>query len=343
MVEVAPRTGEIRINYWRYVAFLIFLALLGGGTLWMMYSSSWGASNPFAEWLRKYLSVANRFRPSAKPEDNLASALRLHGIEKLGEKRYAVLFTVTDAKGDPLTTVNSSDVEVQLGDKAASRQRATVGRVIPLHMMNQPDPVSFAGVMDYSGSMFPEDIGAIESNYSAFLNAIVLPFSGSIIKFNNVVNTMNALTSDKRDIEKAVKTPVPQENTAFYSGIDKGISDIQARRWMRFLLLTTDGNDNASSHTLDDVILRSRQHFVSGFVLGFGWLNVDILKRIAEETDGYYVYVPDSGELSKWFPKISKIVNNVQVAEVSLPVDQGLPLSISMTVNANGARLQRSR
>jgi len=124
MVEVAPRTGEIRINPWRFIAFLAFLALIAGGTLWSMYSSSWGASNSFAEWLRKYLSVVNRFRPNTKPEDNLASALRLHGIEKLGEKRYAVLFTVTDRNGDPLTTVNAADVEVQLGDKPASRQRA---------------------------------------------------------------------------------------------------------------------------------------------------------------------------------------------------------------------------
>lgn len=343
MVEVAPRTSEIRINYVRYIVFLVFLIFFGGWLLWMAYASSWGASNPFAEWMRKYLSVVNRFRPTAKPEDNLASALRLHGIEKLGEKRYAVLFTVTDANGDPLATVKPSDVEVQLGTQASSRQRALVDRVVPLHMTNQPDPVSFAGVMDYSGSMFPEDIQAIESNYSTFMNAIVLPYSGSIIKFNNVVNTIVSLTPDKRDIEKAVKTPVPLENTAFYSGMDKGVTTIQARRWMRFLLLTTDGNDNASSHTLEEVILRSRQHFVSSFVLGFGWLNIDVLKRIAEETDGYYVYVPDSGDLSKWFPKISKIVNNVQVAEVSLPVDQGLPLSIDMTVNANGTRLRRSR
>ncbi len=343
MVEVAPRTGEIRINYWRYVAFLMLLGLLGLGTLWMTYSSTWGASNPFAEWLRKYLSVANRFRPGAKPEDNLASALRLHGIEKLGEKRYAVLFTVTDANGDPLTSVRPADVEVLLGSQASSRQRAMIDRVTPLHMLNQQDPVSFAGVMDYSGSMFPEDISAIETNYATFLNAVVLPFSGSIIKFNNTVNEMVALTSNKGDIESAVKKPVPLENTAFYSGIDKGIATVQARRWLRFLLLTTDGNDNASSHSLDEIILRSRQHFVSGFVLGFGWLNVDILKRIAEETDGYYVYVPDSSELSKWFPKIAKIVNNTQVAEVSLPTDQSLPLSIELTVNANGTRLKRSR
>ncbi|MBP7634054.1 VWA domain-containing protein [Candidatus Ozemobacteraceae bacterium] len=343
MVEVAPRTTEIRINPWRFIAFLVFLALIAGGTLWSIYSSSWGASNSFAEWLRKYLSVVNRFRPNTKPEDNLASALRLHGIEKLGEKRYAVLFTVTDKNGDPLTTVNAADVEVQLGDKPASRQRAIVDRVAPLHLMNQPDPVSFSGVMDYSGSMFPEDISAIESNYSTFLSAIVMPLSGSIVKFNNTVNTMTDLTASKSEIEKAVKQAVPLENTALYSGIDKGISTVQARRWMRFLLLTTDGNDNSSSHTLEEVLLRSRQHFVSCFTLGFGWLNVDILKRIAEETDGYYVYVPDSGELSKWFPKISKIVNNVQVAEVALPSDLSLPLSVSMTVNANGTRLQRSR
>ena len=344
MVEVAPRSGEISIHYWRYILFLVVLLLIGFIALWSIFGSRWGASNSFMETFRRYITIVNRFKPSTPPEDNLGSALRIHGLEKLGSKRYAVLFSITDKNGDPIAVVRPGDVTIKLGDSLSALQPAVVDQVRPLHMEKSwSDPVSFTNVMDYSGSMFQEDLRAIEANYSSFISNIVLPFSSSVIKFSDSVKEILPLSTNKIDIEAAIKKPIPQENTALYLAVDKGIETVQARPHLRFLLVATDGNDNIGGVTLDDILRRSQQHYVSLFVLGFGWLDVDLLKRMAEETDGYYVYMPDSSKLKDWFPKIARIVNNVHVAEISTTTDRNVPFSVSISVKANGTILERQR
>ena len=344
MVEVNPRSAPIKIHYWRFVLFLVILALIALALLWGLLGTQWGASNPMAEWTRRYLSFANRFRPSAKPEDNLANALRIHGIEKLGDKRYALFFTATDKNGDPIVAVPATGVTVAVGSTSGTLKPAIVDRVTPLHMMSWPDRLSFSGVMDYSCSMFPEDIANIENYYTSFINGLMMPFSAAIYKFHHTVLESQSLTDSKTSLESAVKQSTPLGgSTMLYDAMDKGITAIQARPHLRLLFLTTDGNNNTGISTLDDVIRRSRSHQVSSLVLGFGWLNVDTLKQIADQTDGYYVYVPDSSDLKDKLPKLAKIVNNVQVVEFSLAGELSLPGAVELTVSAGGAILKRTR
>ncbi|MFZ2959580.1 MAG: VWA domain-containing protein [Candidatus Ozemobacteraceae bacterium] len=345
MVEVNPRSEPIRIRYWHYIYFLIVLALLCFALLWTILGTQWGASNSASEFLRRYLSAVNRFRPSAKPEDNLANALRIHGIEKLGERRYALLFSATDAKGEPVVTVPPTDVTIIVGSGAGALKPALVDRVTPLCQMNAwTEKTSFAGIMDYSGSMFPEDIRNIESNYSSFIGGILFPFNAAIYKFHNDVLETLALSADKKAVEQAVSSKTDLGGgTALYEAMVKGITAVQARPHLRFLLLTTDGNNNTGAFDLDEVLRRGRQQFVSNVVFGFGWLNVQNLKQIAEKTDGYYVYVPDSSELKNWFPKLAKIVNNVQVAEFAPDADLPPIPSVELSVKVGGIILKRTR
>jgi len=344
MVEVNPRTTQITIRYWRYVLFLAILALIGLGLLWGLLGTQWGASNPLAEWVRRYLSVINRFRPSAKPEDNLANALRIHGIEKIGEKRYVLFFSATDKNADPVVAVPTTGVTIAVGSTSSSLKPTIIDKVTPIHMMSWTDSVSFSGVMDYSGSMFPEDIANIETYFSNFISGLLMPFSAAIVKFHHQVLETQTLTDSKTSLESAVKQSVPLgAATALYDAMDKGISGIQVRPHLRFLLLTTDGNNNAGMSSLDDVIRRSRNHQVSSIVLGFGWLSVATLKQIADQTDGYYVYVPDSSDLKDKLPKLAKIVNNIQVVEFTPSAELSLPCSAELTVNANGNILKRTR
>lgn len=344
MVEVNPRSTQITIHYWRYILFLAILALIGFGFLWGLLGTQWGASNPLAEWVRRYLSVINRFRPSAKPEDNLANALRIHGIEKLGEKRYALFFSATDKNGDPIVAVPTTGVTVAVGSTSGSLKPTIIDKVTPIHMMSWQDSVSYSGVMDYSGSMFPEDIANIESYFSNFISGLMMPFSASLYKFHHQVLESQPLTDSKTSLESAVKQSTPLgAATALYDAMDKGITSVQARPHLRFLLLTTDGNNNAGMSSLDDVLRRSRNHQVSSVVLGFGWLSVATLKQIADQTDGYYVYVPDSSDLKDKMPKLAKIINNVQVVEFTPPGELSLPGAVELTVNVGGNVLKRSR
>lgn len=344
MVEVAPGGEKLRIPAWKYVLFLIFFLLVCFGILWYLMTSNYGASNTLLETLRRYLTFVSSFHPNLKPEDDFSNALRIHGIEKTEPRRFFMFVSMTGKDASPINVINAANVTLQAKDKSGADLNAVVERVRPLHAYSDmTDPVSFSCVMDYSGSMFPEDLKAIEENFEALMNQILLPFSAGVIKFNNKVSETQPLTTDKNTLKSALKKRIPLQNTALFDGIDKGIDSLQARPHLRFAILTTDGNDNASKATLDEVIRRSQIHNVSVFVFGFGWLEVTNLRNLSESTDGYYSYVPDSGKLADWFKKLGQIINNVQVIEFSVAKDTNHPGSIELAIDEGGQKLTRTR
>lgn len=342
MVEVSIKNTKLRISVWKYIVFLLFAFLLLLFLLWYLIGSQWGANNPILESLRRYLAFANTLRPNVKPEDDFDSVLRIHGIEKLGPKRFAMFVTATDKNGKPSSSITIPQVKLKIKDVKGKSLSPVIDRVRPLHMYSTwKDPISCSMVLDNSGSMFPEDLKAIESYYETLINEIVIPFYASVIKFHDSVDVLLALSDDKSKILKAIQKALPIGNTAMYDGIDKGIETVQGKPHLRFVILTTDGNDNASLNSQLDVLRRSKLHNVSIFVFGFGWLDPGLLKTLSEETDGLYSYVPDSSTLKDWFKKLAIIINNVQVIEFATTTDMNLPKEVDLKVEVNGVTLSR--
>ncbi len=344
MVEVAPGSDRLRIPVWKYLLFFFICLIIFLFILWYVLSSNFGAHNSFLEGMRRYLSIFTSYHPKLKPEDDFSNALRIHGFEKHQPQRFFLFVSATDKNASPAKTIEAGKTQIIVKDTSGNDVRATVDKIRPLHMYSQwTDPVSFSTVMDNSGSMFAQDLNAIEQNFSELVNQISLPFSAAVIKFNSRVKLIQDLTTNNGEILDAIKKRVNLENTALFDGIDKGISVIQARPHLRFVVLTTDGNDNASSQTLDDIVRRCSQHGVSVFVFGFGWLEVKNLSHLSNATDGYYSYVPDSSNLSEWFKKLGQIINNVQVIEFSTVTDINMPGSVELSIEHEGQKLNRIR
>lgn len=343
MVEVVPRKTEIRIRLRGCFFLLALVAVFALIALWALLGTQFGARNPWSESLRRFAPL-RVFSPKAKPADNLGAALRIHGFEALGGGRHAVLFSVTDDNRDPVNVVPLSAVAlaaVPAGGGAS--QPVKVDQVMPLHLMNTwKDRVGMAAIMDYSGSMYVSDLAIVENTYEEFFKALVIPdTAGTVLKFDDNVLTTARLTESRDEIIKGVKQHFPGGGTtALFKAIDDGITAIQARPHFRFLLLTTDGNNN-NPPDLDPVLNRARQHQVSAFVLGFGYLDVSELQRIADETDGYYIYLPTSSDVKTWFPRLGAIVNNVQVLTFTTGISKIERLDLTVTTTKN--TLTRSR
>lgn len=344
MVEVAPGGERLKIPVWKYVLFLIICAFLLLALLWRLMASNFGASNTLLEKLRHYLSFVSAFHPDLKPEDDFGNALRIHGIEKSETRKFNLFVSLTDKNGSPLKVINPANVLLKATDASGNPVNTVIDRVRPLHgYTDWVDQISFSSVMDYSGSMFPEDLTAIEDNFSELINQVLIPYSAMVIKFNNKAHETQSLTTDKGIISNAIKKRIPLQNTALFDGIDMGVNKLQSRPHLRFVILTTDGNDNASLATIDEVIRRCRLHNVSVFVFGFGWLEVKNLRNLSDSTDGYYSYVPDSGNLGDWFKKLSTIINNVQVIEFSCSSEMNQPGTIELSIDEGGQKLTRKR
>ena len=314
MVEVGSRPSEIRFSFRKILIALLVMALLSLVPCWIIVGHRWGVTNSSAEWFRKYLVVINQYRPSVKQVDNLKSALRIHGLESIGGKRHALIFSLTDQNGDPISNISLHGISLQISSSGQASQTASVERVTPIYKMDPwgNDKISFSNIMDYSGSMFSSDLKNTEANYSAFVSDLLMPFSASVIKFDHRIEEALPLSANKTDVINAVSKQLSLGGgTYLYDAMDRGVGHIQTRPHFRFLLLTTDGNSASDQVTIDQILQKCRQQCISVFALGFGWLDETVLARIADDTDGYFSYVPDSGEMKIWFKKLANIVNNV--------------------------------
>ncbi|EKD84055.1 MAG: hypothetical protein ACD_39C00270G0001, partial [uncultured bacterium] len=251
MVEVAPGGERLKIPVWKYLLFLFIALLLMLGVLWYLLSSNYGAQNSFLESLRRYLSFLSTYHPKLQPEDDFSTALRIHGFEREEARKFNLFVSATDKDGSPLKVINPNDVKIKVTGTTGQEMNAVIVRTRPLHMYSEwAAPISFSSVMDYSGSMFPQDLSSIESNYSELVNQITLPLSAAVVKFNTRVHDILDLSSDKQEILAAVQKRIGLQNTALFDGMDRGIEKIQSRPHLRFMILTTDGNDNSSINSL---------------------------------------------------------------------------------------------
>ncbi len=343
MSEVQAKTSQLRFSF-RAIAICLSIAVLFAlSSAWAVNGTHWGASSGKVEWFRKYLVFVNQYRPTVKQVDNLSSALRIHSIESLGGKRFALLFSVTDKAGNPVGKVSPYGISIMVNATGEAPKPATVERVTPISAKTEwtIDRANFANIMDYSGSMFLSDLKNTEDNYSSFLMDLQLPLSASVIKFASEVEESLQLSTNKTDIINAVKKATPMSGaTSLYESMDKGVDQIAKKPHLRFLLLVTDGNANGGMR-IDEILQKCRKNFVSVFALGFGWLDVDVLTRLADDTDGYFSYVPDSADLKMWFQKLAAIVNNVQVLEFS--TESAKISNLDLTVNVAGVAYKRSR
>lgn len=344
MVEVAPKSERLRIPIWKYLLFLLIFALLLLGLLWYLLSSNYGASNSLLETMRRYLSFLSTYHPKMQPEDDFANALRIHGFEREEAKKFTLFVSATDKDGSPLKVINPHDVRLKAKDINDRDLNVKITRTRPLHMYTEwAAPFSFSSVMDYSGSMFPQDLSAIENNYAELINQITMPISAAVVKFNSSVREILEVSNDRQEIIKALQQRISLENTALFDGIDSGIEKVKGRPHLRFIILTTDGNDNASINSLETVTRRCQTQNISVFVFGFGWLEVKTLRKLSGSTDGYYSYVPDSSKLDEWFEKLSQIINNIQVIEFTSDSDMNQPGSVELEIDSEGQTLKRLR
>lgn len=346
MVEVAPaaRGQKLVVPAFKYIVVLLILALIAFGVLCFFISSRAGAKSSRLEELRCYLPVFSVFGPNLKPEDNLGSALKIHGFERFDAGRFYVFFSATNKDGSPITSLSPSQVSVKLTSDSSANANALIKSLKPLSSYsNWAKPLSLAAVIDNSGSMLQNDLQELSNNYEQFFNSVKLPYEAAVFKFSTRVNELQGLTSDKQLVVSALKKAAPRAQTALYDAICEAISKLKGQEHLRLVILSTDGTDNKSLSTLDNTIRQCLMHGISVFTLGFGWLDAATLHTLSDKSDGYHAYVPKSANLAEWFKKLADIINNVYVLELAADLDMNAPKTLELNVDINSSKLSRTK
>jgi Ca-activated chloride channel homolog len=165
----------------------------------------------------------------------------------------------------------------------------------PTLFTNEDAPVSVALVIDDSGSMRGK-LGQVIAAALAFARSSHPEDELFTFEFNDGVRDAldgRSLKAEEKELlQAALKTLVPQGRTALYDALVRALERREtATHARKVLVLMSDGGDNASRATLDDVLANARRSNVTIYTIGLFArgdpdTNPGVLKRLAEATGG---------------------------------------------------------
>jgi VWFA-related protein len=244
--------------------------------------------------------------------------------------RVRLLINVNDKDGYPLTGLLGS--HLYLLENAAPRTIEAFYQLM--------EPISAALLLDYSGSMFDLNlIPSMETAAKIFIDRLnpTIGDEAMVIKYSSTYEKMTpTFTTDKNVLKTAIDSPFAgRQNTALYDTLWFAIDETAARTHKRAIVVISDGQDNASTHTLTEVVAKAKGNGIPVFTIGFGDVDAGVLPPLANETGGRYFFAPTGDDLNLIYLQIVDIlVGQYALEYTSLPGSGSKTLDLQ--VNFNG-------
>jgi Ca-activated chloride channel family protein len=213
----------------------------------------------------------------------IAAILTLQATFSVHTEIVAVPVSVTDADGHVVRGL--------LRDVFSVRED---GKARPIELFEQGDgPASIGVVADYSQSMRP-DVAAMASGIADLARTMSSGADFFVLPFNDELHAVSRMlrTPDPKAIEKFFSGTLPSGGTALYDAVWAGLDALQRTPLeKRGLIVVSDGGDNASRHTLDDVVALARRSNAVIYAVVIARAprdrsGEDVLRRLARESGG---------------------------------------------------------
>lgn len=172
-----------------------------------------------------------------------------------------VTVTVTDPKGGYVTGLKKDDFRLYLN-----------GQQRPIEFFRQDlnTPVSVGILVDTSGSMQPK-IPQAQIAIADFLRELNDRDDVFLFAFSARPFLLQGFTTDHSLVMRRLSLLHAFGQTSLYDVILTGLLMVQRGRYdKKALLVVTDGMDNTSAHSLDDVIAQARKQGVLIYSIGIG-------------------------------------------------------------------------
>jgi Ca-activated chloride channel homolog len=172
-----------------------------------------------------------------------------------------VTVTVTNRQGGYVTGLNKSDFRLYLNGQQSN---------IQFFRQDLNTPVSVGIVVDTSGSMEPK-LAQARLAIAQFLRDLNDRDDVFLIAFSSRPFLLQPFTTDHRLVMSRLALLHAYGQTSLFDAILEGLLMVQHGRYdKRALLVVTDGMDNTSVHSLNQVAARARQEGVLVYSIGIG-------------------------------------------------------------------------
>ena len=204
-------------------------------------------------------------------------------------------FTVENSAGE---TVMLSSPNVAIKEKISNG--AEVEREIKsFEQLEGREGISIELVADKSGSM-DSDLGTMQNIMSQFVNALDYN-SGDMVEliaFDSYVMYMCTYTQDVSLLNNGINNMTTYGETALYDALYEAVRNAGSKEGARCVIAFTDGIDNCSVHTSDEVINLANTYAVPIFIIGTYSGDYSIYSDITSRTGGMYWDISSVSDMS---------------------------------------------
>jgi Ca-activated chloride channel homolog len=238
--------------------------------------------------------------------------------------------------------------------EGVERERFVVydeGKRQPISLFSNEDtPVSIGLIIDNSASMRPK-MGEVIAATVSFARSSNPRDELFALAFNDGVHealkgSRFLLASDVQALEHSVSALQPDGRTALYDAIMGGFDRLdEASRARKVLIVMSDGGDNASRATLDQVLDRARRSDAAIYTIGLfdagdPDANPGVLKNLAQTTGGERFLPETPGRLLLACQRIARDIRSGYTLAFEPTRRDGAYHRIRVEVDrANGRRL----
>jgi Ca-activated chloride channel homolog len=248
-----------------------------------------------------------------------------------------VYVSVRDDKGEPLP-INPGRLVLKENGKAVNAQDIKGTAVV--------NDLTSLLVLDISGSMnFAGKLDAAKSAARDYIKQLRTQDKAGIITFNTKVNLVSPVTLDHSVLLKAIDKIQARDDTAMYDGLIKAVEILNPLPGRKAIIVLTDGMDNQSQATPEQVLRSIGYSGLSISTIGLGiipegdtqpdeykGLDKATLTMLAERAGGRYGFVEDKQALAELYDQMRRALQSEIVITYTTPQKLRDGVSRSLTV-----------
>jgi Ca-activated chloride channel family protein len=237
----------------------------------------------------------------------LVHTVRTKGVgysEKVNVDIVQVTVTVSDGRGRFVAGLPPSAFHVFEDDRP---QAIT-------HFASEDIPLELLVAIDISGSM-GSSMPKLKKAVKEFLGAVPPEDQVTLLGFNDSIFTLTRKATDQGERLRAVDRLAPWGSTALYDVILRGVEMLGRHTGRKALVVFTDGEDQGSHATINDVERRLQSSDTTLYMIGQGrGVSLEPLKRVmerlAQPTGGRAFFTDSIDELHVAFADLLDELSN---------------------------------
>lgn len=197
--------------------------------------------------------------------------------------------SITDMSGNTVEKLKKTDFDITEINGDGQVIEASIDDVY--QVLNE-DNINVNLVLDASGSMDSYNkMQQAKNAANAFIDQINMEAGDKVevISFDDFVYLEQEFSSQKDIVKNAVNGIETWGSTALYDAIYAGLFQTYYEDGAKCVIAFTDGMENASSYTYDDVINMAQNTGIPVFIIGIGEeYDATVLQSLANECSGKY-------------------------------------------------------